>query len=123
MMLELCAVQISYRQRYSTGLALLPARDLVGLDPFNPRSIAYQINVIKDHLDALPRLRNDGMDESQQSAANALAAQIATLNAATLNGLAVFEVEQKLLALSDKISHRFFLRSGETLRASGLTLA
>lgn len=123
MMLELCDVQISYRQRYSTGLALLPARDLVGLDPFNPRSIAYQINVIKDHLDALPRLRNDGMDEAQQSAANALAAQIATLNAATLNGLAVFEVEQKLLALSDKISHRFFLRSGETLRASGLTLA
>lgn len=123
MMLELCDVQISYRQRYSTGLALLPARDLVGLDPFNPRSIAYQVNAIKEHLDALPRLRNDGMDEPQQSAANALAAQIAMLSAATLNGLALFEVEQKLLALSDRISHRFFLRSGETLRASGLTLA
>ena len=39
-LLELCDVQITYRQRYSTGLALFPVRDLVGLDPFNPRSIA-----------------------------------------------------------------------------------
>lgn len=123
MMLELCDVQISYRQRYSTGIALLPVRDLVGLDPYNPRSIAFQIAQIKLHLDALPRLRDDGMDEAQQSAATALSARIATLSAATLNGLAVYELEQKLLELSDLISRRFFLRGGETLRASGLTLA
>ena len=98
-------------------------RDLVGLDPYNPRSIAFQIAVIKEHLDALPRLRDDGMDEAQQSAATAIAARIATLSAQTLNGLACYELEQQLLALSDLVSHRFFLRGGETLRASGLTLA
>lgn len=123
MLLELCDVQISYRQRYSTGLALLQVRDLVGLDPFNPRSLAFQISVIKDHLAVLPRLRDDGMDEAQQSAATALAARIAMLSAQTLNGLACHALEQQLLALSDLISHRFFLRGGETLRASGLTLA
>ena len=123
MLLELCDVQISYRQRYSTGLALLQVRDLVGLDPYNPRSIAFQIAVIKEHLDALPRLRDDGMDEAQQSAATAIAARIATLSAQALNGLACYELEQQLLALSDLVSHRFFLRGGETLRASGLTLA
>ena len=122
-LLELCDVQISYRQRYSTGLALLPVRDLVGLDPFNPRSVAFQINLIRDHLAALPRLKDDGMDEAQQSAAAELAARIATLSAATLNGWACVELEQKLLALSDLISHRFFLRGSETLRAAGLTLA
>ena len=123
MLLELCDVQISYRQRYSTGLALLPVRDLIGLDPYNPRSIAFQIAAIKEHLDALPRLHDDGMDEAQQSAATALAARIATLSAQTLNGLACYALEQQLLALSDLISHRFFLRGGETLRASGMTLA
>jgi uncharacterized circularly permuted ATP-grasp superfamily protein/uncharacterized alpha-E superfamily protein len=123
MLLELCDVQISYRQRYSTGLALLPVRDLVGLDPYNPRSIAFQIAAIKEHLDALPRLHDDGMDEAQQTAATALAARIATLSAQTLNGLACYALEQQLLALSDLISHRFFLRGGETLRASGMTLA
>ena len=123
MLLELCDVQISYRQRYSTGLALLQVRDLVGLDPYNPRSLAFQISVIKDHLDVLPRLRDDGMNEAQQSAATALSARIATLTAQKLNGLACHELEQQLLALSDLISYRFFLRGGETLRASGLTLA
>ncbi len=122
-LLELCDVQISYRQRYSTGLALLPVRDLVGLDPFNPRSVAFQVNVIREHLAALPRLRDDGMDEAQQSAASELAARIATLKAGTLNGWACTQLERKLLALSDMISHRFFLRGSETLRAAGLTLA
>ncbi len=123
MLLELCDVQISYRQRYSTGLALLQVRDLVGLDPYNPRSLAFQIAAIKDHLALLPRLRDDGMDEAQQSAATALSARIAMLTAQTLNGLACHALEQQLLALSDLISHRFFLHGGEALRASGLTLA
>jgi uncharacterized alpha-E superfamily protein len=122
-LLELCDVQITYRQRYSTGLALLPVRDLVGLDPFNPRSVAFQINAIREHLTALPRLSDDGMDEPQQSAATALAARISTLKAETLNGLVCRELAVQLLTLSDAINHRFFLRGRETLRASGLTLA
>jgi uncharacterized circularly permuted ATP-grasp superfamily protein/uncharacterized alpha-E superfamily protein len=122
-LLELCDVQITYRQRYSTGLALLPVRDLVGLDPFNPRSIAFQVLAIRDHLAALPRLSDDGMDEPQQSTAIALAARIATLDAATLNGWACTELEQKLMSLSDLVANRFFLRGSEALRAAGLTLA
>lgn len=123
MLLELCDVQISYRQRYSTGLALLQVRDLVGLDPYNPRSLAFQIGAIRDHLASLPRLHDDGMDEAQQSAATALSARIAILTAQTLDGLACYGLEQQLLTLSDLISHRFFLHGGETLRASGMTLA
>ena len=122
-LLDLCDVQIIYRQRYATGLALLPVRDLVGLDPYNPRSIAFQINQIRDHLVALPRLRDDGMDEPHQSAIAEIAAQIATLTAASLNGWASVQLEQKLLGLSDLIGRRFFLHGGETLRAAGFTLA
>jgi uncharacterized alpha-E superfamily protein len=122
-LLELCDVQITYRQRYSTGLALLPVRDLVGLDPFNPRSVAFQINAIKEHLAILPRLSDDGMDEPQQQAATALSARISTLTAETMNGLVCRELAVQLLTLSDSINHRFFLRGRETLRAAGLTLA
>jgi uncharacterized circularly permuted ATP-grasp superfamily protein/uncharacterized alpha-E superfamily protein len=123
MLLELCDVQISYRQRYSTGLALYPVRDLVGLDPFNPRSIAFQVAVIRDHLAALPRLKDDGMDEAQQAAATALAARVTILSAQTLNGLACNDIERQLLTLSDLIGHRFFLRGSETLRSAAMTLA
>jgi uncharacterized alpha-E superfamily protein len=122
-LIELCDVQISYRQRYPEGLALLPVRDLVGLDPYNPRSIAFQIATIRDHLQALPRLRDDGMDEPQQSAAAGLSAQITMLRAHTLDPAACSALEAALLELANLIGARFFLRSGEALRASGLTLA
>ena len=122
-LLELGDVQISYRQRYATGLALMPVRDLVGLDPFNPRSISFQANAIREHLDALPRLKDDGMAEPQQAAATGLVALISTLSATMLTAEVCDELEGRLFALSDAISERFFLRGSETLRASGMTLA
>ena len=122
-LLELCDVQISYRQRYSTGLALLPVRDLVALDPFNPRSISFQVKTICDHLAALPRLRDDGMAEAHEAAAITLSAQIAALTAQAITTEVCGEIEQQLLTLSDGISQRFFLNGGETMRAAGMTLA
>ncbi|MGK3844972.1 alpha-E domain-containing protein, partial [Enterococcus faecium] len=41
-LLDLCDSQISYRQRYLTGIARLAVVDLVALDPGNPRSVAFQ---------------------------------------------------------------------------------
>ncbi len=122
-LLDLCDAQISYRQRYATGLALLPVRDLVGLDPFNPRSISFQIAAIAQHLDALPRLRDDGMAEPHQHAATSLAAQVATLTAAALDQESCADIEAQLHQLSDAIGERFFLRGAKALRASGMTLA
>lgn len=122
-LLELCDAQIMYRQRYATGLALEPVRDLVGLDAFNPRSIAFQVNAIAQHLEALPRLNDDGMAEPQEQAATALVAQMTTLDAAALTPEICFDLQDRLMAVSDAISHRYFLRGSEALRASGMTLA
>lgn len=122
-LLELCDVQISYRQRYSIGLALMPVRDLVALDPFNPRSITFQVKAIAEHLEALPRLKDDGMAEPQEGAATGLMALTATLSAKTLTAEVCNELEQRLTALSDLIGQRFFLRGSEALRAAGMTLA
>lgn len=122
-LLELADVQISYRQRYSTGLALMPVRDMIGLDPFNPRSVIFQINVISEHLDALPRLKDDGMAEPQQAAATGLVGLMSTLSAEALTPAICDDLEARLMTLSDAISQRFFLRGSEALRASGMTLA
>ncbi len=65
-LLDLTDSQISYRARYMAGLSLAPVRDPVALDPFNPRSLAYQVHKIGRHLGALPTLRDDGMAEEQQ---------------------------------------------------------
>ncbi len=122
-LLELSNSAIGYRQRYPTGLAPIAVRDLIALDTSNPRSLAFQVESIAAHLAVLPRLSDDGMAEEQQQLANALVAQLATLSAVTLGDHAVQSLENRLLAISDAIAKRFFLRGGEPLRAQGLTLA
>jgi len=122
-LLDLNDSQISYRARYMTGLSLAPARDLIALDPFNPRSLAYQVRKIGKHLAALPSLRDDGMAEQQQTLAIEIGGLVALAKAEQLGPQAVMSIENKLLSLSDAIGRRFFLQGSETLRAAGMTLA
>ena len=42
-LLTLVDCQITYRSRYLVGPLLAPVRDLVVLDPYNPRSVAFQV--------------------------------------------------------------------------------
>lgn len=122
-LLDLADSQISYRQRYLTGIARVPVIDLVLLDPGNPRALAYQVERIVGHLAALPVLEDDGMDEPQQREAAAIRALIAPVDAAALDAGRLGEIEQRLSRLSDLIAQRYFLQGPEPLRAGGLTLA
>jgi uncharacterized circularly permuted ATP-grasp superfamily protein/uncharacterized alpha-E superfamily protein len=122
-LLDLADSQITYRARYMTGIALAPVRDLVALDPYNPRALAYQVARIRDHVAALPVLGDDGMAEEQQLLAIELSGLLAMARAEALGAQAVLGIENRLLALSEAISRRFFLHGSETLRAAGMTLA
>jgi len=122
-LLDLCDSQISYRQRYLTGISRLPVVDLVALDPGNPRAIAFQAIAILDHLRALPVLADDGMAEPQQAEATAVKSIIVTATAQTLDEERLRDIEQRLASLSDLISRRYFLHGAAPLRAGGLTLA
>jgi len=122
-LLDLNDSQISYRSRYLAGLALEPVRDLIALDPFNPRSLAYQVDRISEHLEALPALRDDGMAEDHVMIATRVAFTVRMATAASLDTAAVLGIENMLEELSNAISRRFFLQSGETLRMAGMTLA
>jgi uncharacterized circularly permuted ATP-grasp superfamily protein/uncharacterized alpha-E superfamily protein len=122
-LLDLGNSQISYRQRYLTGIARVPVVDLVALDPGNPRSIAFQVEAAAAHLAALPVLTDDGMAEPQQAEGIALTALLSTTNANTLDHRGLGEIDRRLSVLSDAIARRYFLHGAEPLRASGLTLA
>lgn len=122
-LLDLADSQISYRQRYPTGVARVAVADLVALDPGNPRSLAFQTERIAEHLARLPVLGDDDMAEPQQAQATALQAIVATTAAAALDGDLMGEVERRLAALSDAIARRYFLQGAEPLREAGLTLA
>ena len=122
-LLDLADSQISYRQRYLTGIARVPVVDLVALDPGNPRSLAYQVDCIAAHLDQLPVLHDDGLPEDQQAEALALKALLAAASAASLDAGQLTEAERQLIRLSEAVARRYFLQGAEPLRAGGLTLA
>jgi uncharacterized circularly permuted ATP-grasp superfamily protein/uncharacterized alpha-E superfamily protein len=120
-LLDLCDSQISYRMRYLAGLSLYPIRDMLTLEPQNPRSLAFQIDRICEHLQGLPSLRGDGMPEPQVHIANAIAAILTASSAETLDLKALQEIEGRLLDLSNAIGRRFFLQGKEAERGAGMT--
>ena len=122
-LLDLMDSQISYRARYMTGLALVPVRDLVALDPFNPRSLAFQLDRIREHLAALPSIRDDGLKEAQVATADEIALTAMTVKPESLSVATLLGLENRLMALSDAIAARYFLHGAEAVRASGMILA
>ena len=108
---------------YEAGLALEPVRDLVALDPYNPRAVAFQVGRIAEHLESLPALRDDGMAEPHQIIFYRIEAALRTATAETLDGTVMLGVENMLSELSNAISARFFLQGSEGYRMSGMTLA
>ena len=110
MMLDLADSQITYRARYLVGLAATPVRDMVVLDPFNPRSLAFQLVTLKEHLAILPSLQDDGIMEPPRRILVALAAHVETMDAEPLEAEDLLGFEHALMDLSSAVSDRFFLQ-------------
>jgi uncharacterized circularly permuted ATP-grasp superfamily protein/uncharacterized alpha-E superfamily protein len=108
--LDLCDSQIVYRSRYLTGPMRNPVFDLVLLDPDNPRSLVFQVGEIVAHLEHLPLLRNDTMPEQPLRDARALLGILGGATALEMDWLRMLDVGNRLLALSDAISVRYFLQ-------------
>ncbi|MDR3506869.1 MAG: circularly permuted type 2 ATP-grasp protein [Caulobacteraceae bacterium] len=121
LLLDLADSQITYRARYLEGLALTPVRDLVMLDPFNPRSTAFQVGALKAHLGALPNLRDDGMLEEPQRLLVRIVADIEAEDAARLDSRKALMLEQRLMQLSDAIAARYFLQGSSATPTKKIT--
>ena len=120
-LLTLVDCQITYRSRYLVGPALAPVRDLAALDPYNPRSVAFQVIALNDHIAALPSLKEHGLIERPQRLAVALQAMLATSEAAALDVKTLFALEQDLLSLADAIGLHYFPHGPSASRPEKLT--
>jgi uncharacterized circularly permuted ATP-grasp superfamily protein/uncharacterized alpha-E superfamily protein len=116
-LLDLIDSQITFRSRYLTGVAAAPVKDMALLDPFNPRSVAFQVAAIDDHIAGLPALRQDGVLEEPRRLSMQLRAELSTEDAESVDVRAILAVEQKLANLADAIGGRYFLQSGKSRRA------
>jgi uncharacterized circularly permuted ATP-grasp superfamily protein/uncharacterized alpha-E superfamily protein len=118
-LLDLIDSQITYRSRTLLGVALAPVRDMALLDPFNPRSVAYQVNLVDEHLAALPALRQDGVPEEPRRLATLLRAELAAEYAERVDDGRILAVEQRVMTLADAIADRYFLHGAAASRPEG----
>jgi uncharacterized alpha-E superfamily protein len=54
-LLEVSDSIMTYRARYRTAFQLAPALDLLLMDESNPKSLAFQLSQLSDHVEHLPR--------------------------------------------------------------------
>ncbi len=116
-LLELIDSQITYRSRYLVGVSLELVRDMAILDTYNPRSVAFQVERLSEHLGNLPQLNEDGMLEVPRRIALQLHADLTTAVAADLDNDAILGFEQRLLSLAEAIAARYFLHGPNAVKA------
>ena len=121
MLLTLVDCQITYRSRYLLAPLLAPVRDLAVLDTYNPRSVAFQVATLNEHIAALPSLKQNGMIERPQRLAVAVQAMLATAEVEKLEVKALFSLEQDLLNLADAIGLHYFPHGPNASRPEKLT--
>ncbi len=63
--LEVANSSITYRSRYQSRVAPLPLLDLLVCDDSNPRSIAFQLALVQQHVQALSQLPRSGIAEEK----------------------------------------------------------
>jgi uncharacterized alpha-E superfamily protein len=105
------------------GLAMTPVRDMVMLDPFNTRSLAFQVVTLQAHLAALPSLVDDGMLEAPDRIVVVLATEVETADAATITAEHMLDFGDALMRLSSAIADRYFLQGANampTVKLGGL---
>jgi uncharacterized alpha-E superfamily protein len=117
-LLDLIDSQITYRARYIVGVAPAPVRDMALLDPYNPRSVGFQVARLDEHLGALPVLREDGMLETPRRIATKLRADLAIEDADQLDTQKILGFEQRLMGLAEAIATRYFLDGGQAAQGS-----
>ena len=108
---------LTYRMRYLMGASRTAILDLCLLDPGNPRSSAFQLDRIAEHLGELPQARGDGLPDAIRRIAIRIQADLRTAEAAAMDEMAIVIAETGLIDLSDQVTLAYFthphMRSAE----------
>ena len=121
-MLEVADSLMTYRARYLATVQWAPVLDLLLTDETNPRSLAYQLVTIADHVEELPRDRTQPLRGPEQRIAIWAVDGIRLVDSEILaekrkpgrvGKLArlLTELAEQLPRLSDLISHKYLVHS------------
>ena len=119
---------MTYRSRYQSGMRLGPVCDLLMCDRSNPRSIAYQLSVIVEHIRTLPAELNRQPDPHLQQLAVEMLQPIESFDPACLDQFDAVSIllplleklDKQLPDFSDTINHRYFVHAPTSRPLGGL---
>jgi uncharacterized alpha-E superfamily protein len=118
-LLEAADSTLTYRSRYLLALQPTPVLDLLLLDENNPRSLAFQVNALEDHIEHLPNLMPDGILSPERRLILELASRVRLAEVHELTrpnkdgertrllGLSRY-VTDEVHRLSDLLTHAYF---------------
>jgi uncharacterized circularly permuted ATP-grasp superfamily protein/uncharacterized alpha-E superfamily protein len=76
LVLDIADSFMTYRSRYLLTPQLVPVLDLLLLDETNPRSVAFQLEALDDHLEKLPRGVNESAGSAEEHAVHGMLVQL-----------------------------------------------
>ncbi len=107
-LLDLTDVQVVYRARYISGAALKPVIDLVLLDEANPRSVAFQVDRLVEHLKQLAKRQEGSLTDPGERLALRLSTDLRTADPTDYDDERIASIETRLMQLSDAVTLRYF---------------
>lgn len=121
--LDIADSLMTYRSRYLANLQLAAVLDLLLTDETNPRSLAYQILQLNEHVELLPRKKNLPGYSSEQRLAMSLLHKVRMLDVRSMaNDHSIGEyhhleklaedLKAQLPKLAEAISHRYLVHAG-----------
>lgn len=120
LMLELGDSSMTYRTRYLSTVQLPAVVDLLLTDETNPRSVAFQVEALAEHVASLPHNQEDATLEREQYLIVAMASQLRLADAQRLCGWRnkrgrrselndfVATLENQMFELADVIARKYF---------------
>ena len=121
--LDICDSSMTYRSRYLANLQLTPVLDLLLTDETNPRSLAFQIVALNEHVNQLPRDTTQPLHGPEQRIMMNALSGIRSVDLEMLAGQKrssertslermLARLADQLPKLSELISHRYLIHAG-----------
>lgn len=124
LILELLDSSMTYRSRYFDDLQVGAMLDLVLLDETNPRSVAFQVAALVDHVRSLPRSQNNAVRSREERSALSALTELRLADAYVISDIDAVgrrgalsalcaDVANELTDFSDALSLSYFSHSEE----------
>jgi uncharacterized alpha-E superfamily protein len=134
-LLEIADSSMTYRSRYLTSIQVPPTLDLILTDESNPRSVAFQMNALSQHVKDLPRDEGRPQVSAEQRIVQAVQTDLVCTDVESLCSEIepesgerraleelLLRLETQLGTLAEAVTHSYLIHAGPSHRLGRMTV-